>query len=138
MPPYLLSIDSFAEFLRRFTDGEIPRAEWNHAAHLAMAAATIFDGGNAARVRERILAYARIQGIESTPDSGYHETITRFWVDRILELIAGLGRGATAFDAARAAVGAFGHRGRLFDAYYTFDIIQCREARARYIPPDRA
>jgi len=134
MPPYLLSIDAFAEFLHRFSSGELPRAEWNHAAHLAVAAATIHAGG---AVRDRILAYNESQGIVSNPDYGYHETLTRFWVDRIQELISALGRGASDYDAARAAVAAFAHRPRLFDSYYSYDLFASREARAMYLSPDK-
>jgi hypothetical protein len=132
MPPYLLSKETFAEFLRAFLSGELPRAEWNHAAHLAVAAATLYAGGN---IRERILAYNATQGIVSTPD--YDETLTRFWADRIQELLPALGRDATDFDAARAAVAAFALRARLFDAYYSFDLFTSREARAIYVPPDK-
>jgi len=136
MPPYLISEDAFTEFLRRFETGEMPRSEWNHSAHLAVAAATIHAGGGPAEVRAKILAYNATQGIVSTPASGYHETITRFWVERIRELTAGLGRGATEWDAARAVVSAFAHRGRLFSSYYSYDVAACREARASYRPPD--
>lgn len=137
MPPYLDSAESLAAFLADFDAGRIPRAEWNHAAHLAFAAAAIQQGAGMDEIRARILHYASIQGIESTPDSGYHETLTRFWVDRLSALTAALGRGATALDAARAAVAAFAHRPRLFDAYYTFDLVASREARALYLPPDK-
>ena len=136
MPPYLFTSESFEEFLQRFASGEFPRADWNHAAHLAVAAATIFENGSIDDVRRRILDYNATQGIVSTPDYGYHETVTCFWVERIGELIAGLGRGATAWDAARAAVAAFAHRGRLFDSYYSYNVIDCREARAAYHAPD--
>lgn len=136
MPPFLLSIEAFASFLERFSSGQLPRTEWSHAAHLAMAAETVHEGGDAATVRERILRYAESQGIVSTPDSGYHETVTCFWVARIRELNGVLGRGATSYDAARAAVAAFAHRGRLFDSYYTYDLFASREARAAYLPPD--
>ena len=135
MPPFLLSPGAFAGFLHRFSTGELPRADWNHSAHLAIAAATIHKGGDAGQVRDRILAYNKTQGIESTPDYGYHETITHFWVERIRELTAGLGRGASDWDAARAVVAAFAHRGRLFDSYYSYNIVASREARAQYHPP---
>ncbi|HEU0121833.1 MAG TPA: hypothetical protein VFQ91_14985 [Bryobacteraceae bacterium] len=138
LPPYLLTAKDFDQFLASFSSGELPRAEWNHAAHLAIAAATLHVRPDPSAVRDRILAYNAKQGIVSTPDYGYHETVTQFWVERITELAAGLGRGASAWDSARAAVAAFAHRGRLFDAYYTFDILQSREARASYIPPDAA
>jgi hypothetical protein len=136
MPPFLLSLDRFSEFLELFSTGRLPRAEWSHSAHIAVAAATIQSGGGVDEVRARILAYNATQGIISTPDYGYHETITCFWVERIGQLLAGLGRGATAYDAARAAVAAFAHRGRLFDAYYSYDVASRREARAAYLPPD--
>lgn len=136
MPPFLLSSDGLAEFLQRFSTGELARADWNHAAHLAVAAVTVFHGGDVRQVRERILAYNASQGIVSTPDYGYHETVTGFWVERIGELLKGIGRGATEWDAARAVIAAFAHRGRLFDSYYSYDIIASREARAEYHPPD--
>ena len=137
MPPYLQSPEAFSQFLTSFLSGQLPRAEWNHAAHLAVAAATIHQGGDSNEVRNRILAYNATQGIVSTPDYGYHETITCFWVHRIAELIATLGRGASPFDAARATVAAFAHRGRLFDAYYSYDVAASREARAMYLAPDK-
>ena len=67
-----------------------------------MFAATIHAGGDKDTVRARILASAKAQGIVSTPDSGYHESITCFRVKRIAGLTAALGRGACAGDAARA------------------------------------
>jgi hypothetical protein len=137
MPPFLLSSSAFSAFLQDFHDGTLPRTEWNHAAHLAVAAATVHAGGGVDEVRRRILAYNNTQGIPSTPTSGYHETITRFWVDRLRELLAGLGRGAADWDAARAAVAAFAHRGRLFDHYYTFDVAADLHARAVYVAPDK-
>jgi len=137
MPPYLDSAETFAAFLADFAAGRIPRAAWNHAAHLAYAAATIQQGGGFDEIRAGILSYNAHQGIASTPDSGYHETITRFWADRVTALVGALGRGATPLDAARAAVAAFARRGRLFDAYYSCDLVASREARALYLPPDK-
>ena len=136
MPPFLLSIESFTLFLHDFSAGTLPRSAWNHAAHLAVAAAAVHGGGNIDTVRDRILGYNATQGIISTPDYGYHETITCFWVQRIVELLAGLGRNASAYDAARAVVAAFAHRGRLFDSYYSYNVADSREARAAYLPPD--
>jgi hypothetical protein len=136
MPPFLLTSDAFSEFLDRFLTGQLPRADWSHSAHIAVAAATVHAGGSVAEVRARILAYNASQGIDSTPDHGYHETITCFWVERIRELLTGPGRGATNYEAARAAVAAFAHRGRLFDSYYSYDVVTSRAARAAYLPPD--
>jgi hypothetical protein len=140
LPVYLETEESFSQFLEDFALGRIARQDWNHAAHLAMAAARVVEapqGEAFAKVKESILRYADLVGIEHTPDSGFHETVTRFWTDRIEELVAAQPVRPTGLEAARAAVIAYAARGRLFDQYYSFDVVKCREARARYVAPDR-
>jgi hypothetical protein len=140
LPAYLATPDDFARFLDAVHRGQWPRSDWNHAAHLSAAAAEVCAGDPSTaidRVRRLILAYNQSQGIVSTPDAGYHETVTRFWVDRLRELVPALGRDATPFEAARAAVAAFAHRRGMLQCYYTFDVLNHRAARASYIPPDR-
>ena len=136
METYLVSIQAYEDFLTDVSEDRFPRDKWNHAAHLSMAASIVARGGGIDEVRAAILAYNKMQGIVSTPDSGYHETVTRFWCDRLAELHRGLGRGATAYDLARAAAAGLAHRRAIFREYYSFDVIQSREARAKYIPPD--
>ncbi len=136
MTTYLDSIRSYEAFLTDFSEGRFPRDNWNHAAHLSMASSIIASGGGIGEVRAAILAYAAALGIVFTEDSGYHETVTRFWCDRLAELYRGLGRGATAYDLARAAVAGFAHRREIFQEYYSFDVVKSREARAGYVPPD--
>lgn len=136
METYLVSIQAYNGFLTDVSEGRFPKDKWNHAAHLSMAASVVASGGGINEVRVAILAYNKTQGIVSTPDYGYHETVTRFWSDRLAELHRSLGRGATAYDLARAAVAGLAHRRAIFREYYSFDVIQSREARATYVPPD--
>ncbi|MBM3768591.1 MAG: hypothetical protein FJW32_24690 [Acidobacteria bacterium] len=136
METYLASIQTYHAFLTDVSEGRFPRTHWNHAAHLAMASSDIARGGGIDEVRAAILSYNETQGIVSTPDSGYHETVTRFWCDRLAELLVGLGRGATAYDLARAAVAGLAHRREIFKGYYSFDVFRSRQARAEYVPPD--
>lgn len=136
METYLLSIQAYDGFLTDVSEGRFPRDKWNHAAHLSMAAAIVASGGGIGEVRAAILAYNKTQGIVSTPDYGYHETVTHFWWDRLGELYRGLGRGATAYDLARAAAAGLAHRRAIFKEYYSFEVVQSREARATYLPPD--
>ncbi len=136
MESYLVSIQAYEAFLTDVSEGRFPRDKWNHAAHLSMAAAIIARGGGIDEVRAAIFGYNETQGIVSTPDYGYHETVTRFWCDRLADLYRGLGRGATGYDLARAAVAGFAHRRDLLKAYYNFDVTQSREARAGYVAPD--
>lgn len=136
MPPYLLSPEAFAGFLAEISAGAFPRASWNHAAHLAAAADLVAGGAGPAAVRERILAYNATQGIVSTEDYGYHETVTQFWVLRLQELHQALGPAVDGYTLARAAVAGFAHRGGIISAYYSYDVLKDRPARAFYRAPD--
>jgi hypothetical protein len=133
MTDILQSKTSFDRFLHDVVVGTFPRSRWNHAAHLAYAAWVLWNGGRYDGVRSAILAYSKTQGIVSTPDSGYHETVTHFWCDRILEL----GPHETAYHLALRAVDVLAGQRELLSKYYSFDVIANREARATYVPPDR-
>ncbi|MBM3788285.1 MAG: hypothetical protein FJW30_28445 [Acidobacteria bacterium] len=133
MPEIVASPASYLAFLDDVARGEFPRAKWNHAAHLAFAAHILFEQKGYDGVRAGILAYNATQGIVSTPDSGYHETVTRFWCDRILELPPQ----TSAFELAALAVSTLTGQLALIGQYYSFDVIKSREARATYSPPDR-
>jgi len=121
-----------------FEDGTWPIAEWHHTAHLAVCACYILDGPDAMDLlRIHIARYNECQGGKNTPDSGYHETLTRFWVEIVTEGIDSLPRGLVRLEVARHIVAKFGKRRDLFREYYEFDVVGCREARAGWIPPAR-
>ena len=117
----------------------MPRSEWTHAAHVTVAAWHVFEQGAAAldRVRAGILQYNAAVGLVSTPDSGYHETITRFWVERLAAFFRDQGPFADQDAAVAAAVQTFGVKRDWLSAHWSFDVIQSREARAAWVPPDR-
>ena len=121
-----------------FEDGTWPGAQWRHSSHLALAACYILDYPDAMNLlRTRIARYNESQGGKNTPDSGYHETITRFWVEIISRLMADLPPGLTRLEVARRVVACFGDRRDLFRDYYDFDVVTSREARATWVPPIR-
>jgi hypothetical protein len=71
------------ELVGRFEACSLTRAEWNHRAHLTMALwyRTHLEPDSAlATVRRGILRLNAAIGVVSTPTSGYHETITRFYM----------------------------------------------------------
>ena len=75
------SADEVVQLIREFETCTLPRARWNHRAHLAVALwyATHLDAQDALEaVRRGILRLNEACGIMSTRTSGYHETITRF------------------------------------------------------------
>ncbi|HQU55198.1 MAG TPA: hypothetical protein PK643_19330, partial [Saprospiraceae bacterium] len=61
----------------------MPKASWTHQAHLQVALwyshQLDFDEA-CALVRQRIIAYNDRVGTPNTDASGYHETLTRFWM----------------------------------------------------------
>jgi hypothetical protein len=80
MPPDFLSSDATLDALiAGFEDGTWPKAQWTHAAHLALGACYILKGNRALdRLRTGIPRYNISQGGANTDDSGYHETLTCF------------------------------------------------------------
>ncbi len=121
-----------------FEDGTWPKSGWTHGAHLAMGAFYVLDGPDALkRMRANIPKYNVSQGGANTEDSGYHDTLTVFWHDRIRECVAALPDSCARLEIVRRVVGEFESRRDLFREYYSFDVVRSREARARWVPPDR-
>ena len=138
-PPFLANEATFAEFIHRFERGTWPKAEWTHAAHLGVACwylTSLPKPEAITRVRDGIRRYNEAVGTANTPDSGYHETLTLFWMESISRALAGPSCPDSALEAARQIVARFGSHSSLFRDFYTFDIVKSREARATWIPPD--
>jgi hypothetical protein len=134
------SEQAFAEFLDAFERGTLPKAIWTHAAHLAVGTwylVTFPEGKATDRVRTSIRHYNECVGTANTEDSGYHETLTIFWLKMIGRFLEEMGAGANKLDKVRCVVKEFGSRRDLFKQYYSFDVVGSREARARWVPPDR-
>ena len=64
--------------VRRFTDRTLPRSEWTHAAHFAVALWLLRKRGADALsdMPPLIRAFNKAVGVANTNTSGYHETIT--------------------------------------------------------------
>ncbi len=77
---------------RAFLDRRLPKAEWTHAAHLQVALWHLRQytpEQTLTRLREAIRAYNDATGVVNGPDSGYHETITQFYVGAVARFVAG-------------------------------------------------
>src|SRR5882724_11929781 len=123
---FLESTESFQQFISAFEQGTLPLANWNHTAHVAMAAwylQTLPESEVVERVRQNIRHYNDCSGVPNTPDRGYHETLTIFWLNVIREFLAGESSLAEPLDGVRRTVAEFGVRRDLFRRYYSFDVI---------------
>ncbi|OFZ23252.1 MAG: hypothetical protein A3D92_08980 [Bacteroidetes bacterium RIFCSPHIGHO2_02_FULL_44_7] len=78
--------DYIEEFIRRFEAGQLPKEEWTHEAHLVVGIVYVtryeFDRA-LALARENITAHNVAVGTINSDSSGYHESITRFWLEII-------------------------------------------------------
>ena len=69
--------------VREFIARTLPKNEWTHQAHLRVGLWHALQYPDAAALdllRARISAYNEATGVANTAQSGYHETITRFYV----------------------------------------------------------
>jgi len=122
-----------AEVVRKFETCALLPQEFDHRAHLTVALYFLanFPAEIAtARMREglrRLIAHYK--------DTGYHETITLFWlklVRRFLDESVGDQRLA---DVANALLEKFGDSRLLFE-YYSRELIQTEKARAEWVEPN--
>ena len=129
------SEEEIDQFLAAFEAGTIPKEEWTHKAHVAMAGAYVWRDPGAAltQIRFGILLLNRHHDTRNTPDSGYHETLTVFWVSIV-----------KAFCKNRQADGRLAVINEmletlpagLFRNFYGFDVVKSRRARERWVEPD--
>jgi hypothetical protein len=135
----LESEGTLQQFVEAWKAGKLPKNEWTHAAHVAMAAYLAFDhaaDATFAIMKTGILHHNTSVGTQNTEDNGYHETLTRFWSSEIGAFVRSR-RFASRLEAVRAAVSAFGPDRDRFRQFYTFDVVRDRRARREWVAPDR-
>jgi hypothetical protein len=135
----LESESELQRFVEAWKSGKLPKPEWTHAAHVAMAAYFAFDHAAEATfaiMKAGILHHNTSVGTTNTEDSGYHETLTRFWAGEIDALVR-TSRFPSRLAAVRAAVKEFGGDRDRFRQFYSFDVVRDRRARREWVAPDR-
>jgi hypothetical protein len=134
----LASESELQRFVEAWKSGRLPKTEWTHAAHVAMAAYFAFDhaaDATFAIMKAGILHHNTSVGTPNTEDNGYHETLTRFWAGEIAAFVR-TGRFTSRLETVRAAVKEFdGDRDR-FRQFYSFDVVRDRRARREWVAPD--
>jgi flavin reductase (DIM6/NTAB) family NADH-FMN oxidoreductase RutF len=139
--PHLTTSATLDQFLNDWEKGILPKSRWNHVAHLTVVACYVFDCEcDAERAYQRMKAglvnYNRCVGIRDTEDSGYHETLTRFWVNLVCDFVRE-GNFSSRLEAVRRAVKAFGSERDYYRWYYSFDLKSDRRSRREFVAPDR-
>ena len=136
---FLESEESLEEFVHQWKAGKLPRAEWTHAAHVCVATYHAFDHQGEElfqQIKAGLIHHNNSVGTLNTEESGYHETLTRLWVN-ITEEFVRTGAFSTRLQAVKSAVEQFGSDSGYHRNYYSFDVVKDKRARREWIPPDR-
>ncbi|MDY7012799.1 MAG: hypothetical protein SVX43_04215, partial [Cyanobacteriota bacterium] len=87
------------------------------------------------RIRTGIQAYNRAIGIPTTPTSGYHETLTQFWIAMVLQYLAVAPHNASIDGLIEGLLARYSDP-NLPLSYYSRDRLFSEEARAAWVAPD--
>lgn len=90
-PGLPLDAGDIAAFIRAFETCTLPKPRWTHPAHLLVGLWYLSKHAPDEAlniVRERIRAYNESVGTANSDDGGYHETLTRFYLDGIAAHVA--------------------------------------------------
>ncbi len=121
-----------------FENYTLPRSCWTHQAHLTVALwyLTHLSEEEAVKcMRDRIRNYNTAIGIENTKNSGYHETITLFWMRIILTYFISEAKDRMFVDIANKLIKNYKNDGLIFE-YYSRDLLLSWEARIGWVEAD--
>ena len=93
--------------VREFIARTLPKSAWTHNAHLRVGlwhALRYRDAAALELLRERISAYNEATGVPNTAQSGYHETITRFYLHVIYVFVRSVDQNAPIDELAHALI----------------------------------
>ena len=130
---------SVAITIENFESAAIPLDQFNHRAHITVACSYLWlypleEATN--RMRRGIHNFNTHHKVESTPTSGYHETLTVAWMRLLHATKAPHGAGLTVEQFLDQ--NPFLLSRTLLRLYYTKDRIMSPEARRQWVDPDLA
>lgn len=120
--------------VRAFQKCKLPMEEWNHRAHLTVAAFYLQGTSEVAvlqKMRTDIQRFNISHGLYTTNEGGYHETTTRFWIAIVRQKMDQVGADA----GIEALVEQCGGK-ELLEEYYSPEVLNSWEARIGWVAPD--
>jgi hypothetical protein len=127
------SAEEIEILVRKFESCELPLAEFKHRAHLIVALryqSSLTEREATERMREGLLRFISHHG-----ETGYHETMTLFWLKIVRRFLEEAGAGCSLHILANQLIEARGNSRLIFD-YYSKDLIASEEARRTWVEPD--
>ena len=121
-----------------FEAGTLPRRSWTHTAHFVVGLWYVlhYDAETALdRMRRGIRSYNEASGVANTDSSGYHETITVFYLWAIRDFLEKHnGNYVTLFS--KLVEDEITRKDYLL-RYYSEEVIFSKEARKTWVEPDK-
>lgn len=136
---FLASDAALSAFLQAFEEGTWPKSAWNHAAHLAVGTCYLLaysEHEATDRIRRGIRHYNECAGIVNSDHSGYHETLTKFWLHVLKSRLRQIPPDQARVTVVKSLIEELAARRDVFREYYSFDVVRSTEARRNWIPPD--
>lgn len=121
-----------------FESCTLPRERWSHQAHLTVGLWYLVrhERGEATKlIRRNIQKYNRAHGIVTTKTSGYHETITLFFIRVVSKYLCEASANNSIVELLNGLIDSYGDK-NLPLAYYSKERLMSCEARTRWLEPD--
>lgn len=131
--------EDVVRLVQQFEACTLPRSDWNHAAHLTIAMWYLSKYSKTEAIgliRTGIQHYNQCNGIVSTINSGYHETLTLFWIAIACRFLAAANHNASISASINDFISTYREQKTLFYEYYSHEVIMSWEARQSWVTPD--
>lgn len=122
----------------RFLDRTLPKQDWTHTAHFAVALCLLADDSidAFAVMPSEIRAYNEATGVKNTDQEGYHETITRASLLAARDILTSMVRSPSLVVALKTIInGSYGRSDWLL-THWSRDRLFSIEARRNWVAPD--
>ena len=130
---YFKDDDEVAELVRGFETCEIHPAEFKHYQHLAVALWYVKQSPYeeaSEKMRKGIQRLAAAYG-----KTGYHETITLFWLQVVHTFLLNTPAGKSLVEMANELANRYGNKNLISD-YYSEERIASAQAKSEWVEPD--
>ena len=127
------NIQEIEDVVRKFESCEYSPADFTHALHLTAAAwyLSCMSPAKALEVmREKLMHFSEHHG-----KMGYHETITRFWLDVVGHYLREAGPAEPLTSTVNKLLREYADKNLLFQ-HYSRELVMSELARAQWIEPD--
>lgn len=134
-----MKIDDIELFILEFENRTLPKSKWTHEAHLIAAIwyNWYWDEESAfQKMKSNIITYNRSAGTENTDTSGYHETITVFWM-RLVRKYLNINKFETIEKACEAFIESEYASKDILLNYYSKEVLFSKKARLEWVKENR-